>query len=118
MLDKNKRKYPRADVQLEVVVAGGEEGREYTVQAVNISAGGVCVSLPDFIAADTPVEMVVKLPDSGSPLETKGRIIWSLERRKLLKRKEPLFDTGIEFLELGQEERQRLIRFTQDILFR
>jgi len=115
--NENRRKYPRADLEVDVKLRAGREQKEIQVRTRNISAGGVCVMLAEMLPVGTQLRMVLELPDTGSALDAVGEVVWSLRQHKLLKRKTDVFETGIKFVDLDNRDRDRLIRIAQNYLF-
>ena len=114
---QNRRKYPRVDVEIQVIVRDGSESVNYRTQTRDVGAGGVCVKLDSFLEAQTPVAITLNLPDTHPPLETVGRVTWCVRERRFIGRRHPAYDTGISFTDLNAEQRERLIRFAHSFLY-
>jgi len=114
---RNRRKYPRVEVEIQVTVRDGSESVNFISATTDVSAGGICVRLESFVEAPTPVNVVLKLPDDQPPLETAGRVAWCVRERKRIGRKRPAYETGISFPSLSTEQRERLIRFAHSFLY-
>ena len=114
---QNRRKYPRVEVEIQVIVGDGSESLNFKSETRDVSAGGVCVRLESFVEAPTPVNVLLKLPDDQAPLETVGRVAWCVRQRTLIGRKRPAYETGISFPDLSSDQRERLIRFAQGFLY-
>ncbi len=112
--EDNRRKYPRADIVVDAEVSFEREQKDFRVRTTNIGAGGICVVLPEMFPAGTELRLVLSLPDGDSALEVAGEVVWTLRQRKLLKKKTDGFDTGIEFVDVDQQSRNRLIRIAQN----
>ena len=115
--DKNRRKYPRADVVVGAEVRCEHDEASFQVNTTNIGAGGICVVLPEMLPAGTKLCLSLRLPDSDTAFEVAGTVTWTLRQRTLLKRKQGGFETGIEFVDIEQHDRERLIRIAQNYIF-
>jgi len=115
--DDNRRKYPRADLVVAAEVRCEYEQKSFHVRTKNIGAGGICVVLPEMLPAGTQLCLSLRLPDADAAFEVAGKVVWTLRQRKLLKKKPGGFDTGIEFVDIEQQDRDRLIRIAQDYIF-
>jgi len=115
--DSNRRKYPRADIVVDAEVNCEDEQRIFQVRTKNIGAGGICVALPEMFTAGTELRMMLRLPDAETAVLIKGEVVWTLRQRRFLQRKSEVFETGIKFVELDQQDRDRLIRIAQDYIF-
>ena len=115
--DDNRRKYPRADLVVDTEVRCEHDERSFHVSTKNIGAGGICVVLPEMLPAGTELRLALRLPDADAPFEVTGEVLWALRQRRLLKRKQGGFDTGIEFVDVDQHDRDRLIRVAQNYIF-
>jgi c-di-GMP-binding flagellar brake protein YcgR len=113
----NRRKYPRVDVEIQVTVQGGAESLTFKTETRDVSAGGIRVRLDSFIEAQSPVAVVLGLPDGQPPLETVGQVTWCVREKRLLSRKGAAYDTGISLTDLNFAHRERLIRFAQSLLY-
>jgi len=114
---ENRRKYPRATLEVDVEFRVGREQKEFRVQTKNVSAGGICVMLPEMLPVGTELRVALELPDAERALDVAGEVVWTLRQRKLLKRKTDAFETGIKFVDLDNRDRDRFIRIAQDYLF-
>jgi len=77
-----------------------------TAQASDISRGGIRVMLVSNYGIGSRLRMAIAAPDGGEPIRVTGRVAWT----------QPItvcglttYDTGIEFLDLPDEDRERLV---------
>jgi len=106
----NRRKFPRVNFPCMVIVKSthGEEDILLT-HTENIGTGGLCVTLKKSFKMFTPVVLELDLLDAGKHIRCNGKVCWSI-RRKMDDKKKPLFyDIGIEFLDLGHYDHQRIV---------
>ncbi len=115
--NENRRKYPRADLAVETEVRYGGSADNVRVSTKNVGAGGVCILLPALVPAGTEVAMTIHLPDKLPSIEVSGKVVWAMQQRKLLRKKEGSFETGIEFTNIEPAERDRIIRLMSEFLY-
>jgi len=76
---------------------------------LNISAGGMCVLMADPMREGTTPTLSFTLPDDPQPVLCKGRITWCRTSRI-----DPeLYEVGLAFLEIGDEDRRRVMEFVE-----
>jgi c-di-GMP-binding flagellar brake protein YcgR len=100
------RRFPRVKYHCTVRLHQADQDTSISAQTENLGLGGVCVLLEQGLDIFSPVDLEIDLNDGQSPLKAAGTIVWVVRRRDL--RKGILFDTGIEFAQLGPEEKNRL----------
>jgi len=66
---------------------------------LNISEGGMYIQAVASLSADELSDLSFRIPGSGYPIETSGKIVWVGESRK---------DAGIQFVNLPEEARLKL----------
>ena len=105
----DKRRFPRANYPCKVVVLRNDLRETFSTHTENIGTGGVCVILPRELPKFCPVQLLLYLKDGSGPLESNGRIIWSIKR-------DDSYDTGIEFIDLKEKYSLRVEKIIQDSL--
>ena len=106
-----RRKFPRlnAVVNVEYSIIG-EGPLKYTESTKNIGAGGICLIVYEEIKINTLLSLKFFLPDSNEPIQAKGRVVWKGEfsiSSDQIRR----YDLGIEFVEIGEEDRERISKY-------
>jgi len=82
----------------------------------NIGAGGICVVLDSDFGLFEVVSLEIYLEDGLEPILCKGTIVWVVKRHPA-KKTEPLrYDTGIEFQDINEQDRQRIYNLVNNIL--
>ena len=108
---KERRKFPRLKLELIVrykILADSAGNLE--AQTIDISAGGVCLVTRERIKTGTVLVMDIKFPQSDKPVIVEGRAIWSAESSLgLSPAGHKRFDNGIEFVQISDSDRQRII---------
>ena len=67
---------PRVRHDATVRLQTGDLGAAFDARSVNLSVGGVFVEADKVLDPGAQVEMRVNLSDGGSPLETRGEVVW------------------------------------------
>ena len=99
-----------------VIVKKKDTSLVFRTQTENLSIGGVCVILEKGLPKGTPVDIELYLPDLSIPVYGNGRIAWSAKRNEYVKRKPLQFDTGIEFIEMADQDKARLKLIIEELL--
>lgn len=112
----NKRRFPRANFPCLIRVRKKGSRRAFSTHTENIGAGGICVILEKDLGLFSPVELEIGLRDNLPQLECGGSIVWVVQRAEYEKRKPNHYDTGIEFVNLKEEDRMRIDTIVDRIL--
>lgn len=99
-----------------VIVKKKETSVVFRTQTENLSVGGVCVILEKGLLKNTPVEIELFLPDYPIPITCAGKVAWSIRRNEYKRRKPLHFDTGLEFVDITQEDKSRLRRIIEELV--
>lgn len=78
----------------------------------NISATGICIFINEEIESNSLLLVTIYLLDGSTPIETKGKIAWIRPSSFLNMQDRKHFDAGIEFVEITEEDRKRLVHYT------
>ncbi|HAJ57505.1 MAG TPA: hypothetical protein DCL35_07030 [Candidatus Omnitrophica bacterium] len=91
-----------------------EDASSKKIQAFteNISTTGICIFINENIAINSFLLITIYLLDGSTPIETKGRVAWTRPSDFLNIQGKNHFDAGIEFVEIGEEDRARLKYYT------
>ena len=108
----DKRCFPRANFECHVVVRRKDHPESFSTRTENIGVGGICVILDKGLELFTEVIVEVAFPDNQSPLINDGKIVWVVKEAVSNKR----FDTGIEFINLPEEQQKRIERIVENVL--
>lgn len=110
-LRKERREFPRLNVELFVrykIVRPPEQ--EVEAKTKNISGGGVCLITREQLKPGVILAMDIKFPHSTQPALVSGRVVWSAESGLgPSPAGHERFDNGIEFVEINDLDRQRII---------
>lgn len=104
--DFERRRFPRAEIPCKIVV--DSRTKMFATRTVNISEGGIRVVLKARL--DTLIDIGLELMIEGEKaICCKGKVAWVLERPDTARNGAMVYDTGIEFRDLAEGDRN-LIR--------
>ncbi len=110
----NKRKFPRIEVACDVNVKEHNSPELISTKTENVGEGGVCLILDSAIAPFSRVDLKLDIGKLGeAPIECSGKIVWCI-RSQVLHQKEVKYDTGVEFLDISPEDRDRVKKFIEE----
>ena len=114
----DKRKFPRANYKCLLRVF--QSGRRETIEThtENIGAGGICVVVKNIFELFEGVELEVFLREDENPISCRGKVVWVVKQHTVDKKKEPMYDIGIEFMDISEEDRKCISGLVQNILTR
>lgn len=106
----NKRQFPRINYPCLIVIRNGDEDKNDIVLAHtdNIGVGGVCVALRQSVKIFSVLEIELDLLDLGDHIRCKGKVAWNIEKESCDKKNPKIFDVGIEFIDIADEDQSRL----------
>lgn len=105
----NRRKFPRANYPCLIIIRHNHAGPEAMLtHTENIGIGGVCIILKRSIKLFTPVELEIDLLDTSTHIKCEGKVVWSVQRRNSEDKKPSFYDTGVEFMNIGMKDQQRI----------
>lgn len=105
----NRRKFPRINYPCLVTIRHEEEIKDVVLtHTENVGIGGVCVTLKKGLKIFSPVELELDLLDMGEHIKGKGKVVWSVRRASEIQNKPLFYDTGIEFVDVAEKDRERI----------
>ncbi len=112
----DQRKFPRVNYKCRIRVS--RDGKEEVIDTFteNIGAGGICVILDRDFGLFEEVALEIFLEDGDRPILCKGAIVWVVKRHPAVKTETVMYDTGVEFLDIADADRDRVDHLVQDIL--
>ena len=112
----NRRRFPRANYACVVKVRYKGDSEIFNTQTENIGCGGVCVMLPKDVKIFSPVEIDLDLNDSKPNVTCDATVVWVIRRSEIKEVTPTTFDTGVEFSNLKDEDKQRIEQIIQECL--
>jgi c-di-GMP-binding flagellar brake protein YcgR len=110
---KEKRRFVRADLPCKIEVYVPKQ-RVFNTHTENISEGGVRVILENKIEVFSIVGLEVYL--GKEPIICKGRVVWVIEKANPVSEKILLYDIGIEFYEIKEEDKHIIKNFVESVV--
>jgi len=109
-----KRDFVRLNLNVRVdwkkIIETSDFVGEFPDATRNISAGGLCLSMDERLQIGDKLQLRMKLP-SEKIINAQGRVVWIREFEINSREYKKTFDTGIEFTEIRDEDREKINKF-------
>lgn len=102
------RRFPRVDYKCIILIKGAFLWRHIKTHTENIGVGGICVMVRRELKKFGTVKLKVVLENGSAPIECGARVVWTVKRDLAPSR--ALYDTGIEFIDIGPADKERIER--------
>ena len=79
----------------------------------NVSPGGICFLVDEEIGVNTLLSLKIYLPDNRDAIEAKARVVWTKVSSFLSVEKRKHYDLGLEFVEIDENDRQRIWQYIE-----
>lgn len=112
----NRRKFPRAKYSCSIFIKKKDSSRAISTRTENIGAGGICVMLDEDLGLFQTVDLELRLDDNNPPIKSSATVVWVVKKHPEKKGDIYLYDTGVEFVNLTDAERERLLKIVNSIL--
>jgi len=112
----DKRRFPRARYECKIHIRRKDSLKTITTATENIGGGGICVVLDEDLGLFHGVDLEITLDDGNSPVSCAGTVVWVVKKRRSQMDPVSLFDTGIEFVDISDNDVQRIINIVEAIL--
>ena len=112
----NSRKFPRAYYKCNIVIKKRLTSKVISTQTENLGAGGICVIIKEDIGLFQGVDVELYLEDKGPPIKCGGTVVWVVKKSEPKHKGSYVYDTGVEFIDLRPEDRERIIEVVESIL--
>ena len=109
----DKRHFPRANYPCKITVKRKDNPDVLTAQTENIGVGGICIIISKDLGIFAPVEIELDLLDGNEIIRCDGAAVWIVGKKQ---EKDMIFDTGIEFTNLKEEDADRIDTIVQRII--
>ncbi len=112
------RRFPRLDipVDIEYGIFKKESSQEGKAVTKNISAGGICLIVYEKIEIDTILDIRSNLKDINYIIKARGKVVWN-SYFTTMSDNIAHYDLGIEFVEIKDEDRQKLSQYVLNLKF-
>ena len=105
----DRRRFPRAHYKCLIRIMKREKSRPIATYTENIGAGGLCVIVNENLGLFQGVSLELDLEDTaGSRIACTGTVVWVVRKREAGEKPKELYDTGIEFIDIKEEDRKRI----------
>ena len=105
-----RRKFPRVEVEIRLVEITTEDEGIFSGVTKNLSVGGICVLIERELESGVLTILRIILPDDKPPIECNAQVSWSELYLRVPKK---LYACGMKFLDLEEEDEQRLADFLE-----
>ena len=111
----NRRKFPRANYKCLITIKKRLTAKTISTQTENIGAGGICVLIKDDLGLFQGVDLEIFLDENRPPIKCGGTVVWVV-KKATTKKSAYLYDTGIEFIDVRPEDREKISEIVEEIL--
>ena len=112
----NRRKFPRANYKCLIVIKKRLNSKTISTQTENIGAGGICVIIKEDIGLFQGVDVELNIDDNRPPIKCGGTVVWVVKKSEPRQKGIYSYDTGIEFIDIRPEDRDRVSEIVDKIL--
>jgi len=107
-----RRRYPRLRASIvEYYPIENSSAKEITFTE-NLGGGGICFLASEKLQVGTMIFLKIYLPIASQPILAKGRVVWTKESSFLDSRNRQSYDLGVEFIEIDEEDRKKILDYT------
>lgn len=111
----NRRKFPRANYKCLITIKRRLNAKTISTQTENIGAGGICVLVKEDLGLFQGVDLELFLEDKSTPIKCGGTVVWVV-RKAGPKKGAFIYDTGVEFIDIRPEDREKISEVVEVIL--
>jgi Tfp pilus assembly protein PilZ len=86
--------------------------KTYQAFVENVSALGVCMFVNEAITVGTVLSLTIFLLDGSAPITVQGKAVWARPSVFVTSKEKLHFDVGVEFTDISEEDRDRLMKYT------
>jgi len=110
----NRRKFPRVDYNCRIYIRKKDSTKTISTHTENIGAGGICVILEEGLSLFQGVALELDVKN-GVPASVKcsGTVVWVVRQRDARAGSAMRYDTGIEFVDIGEEDTNRISKVVE-----
>ena len=111
----NRRKFPRANYKCLITIKRRLNAKTISTQTENIGAGGICVLVKEDLGLFQGVDLELFFEEKMPPIKCGGTVVWVV-RKTGSKKGVYIYDTGIEFIDIRPEDRDKISELVEIIL--
>jgi c-di-GMP-binding flagellar brake protein YcgR len=112
-MTEDRRRFARLACAIEADYSVVKKGQTVpsSTDTRNVSLGGLSFMSFDRLVPGDTLKMKLTVPGLSQPLAVRARVIWCSPTKLGGIETDEVFDTGIEFTEISEEDRERLNQF-------
>ena len=114
----NRRKFPRANYECQITIKKRLNAKSISTETENIGAGGICVIIGDDLGLFQGVDVEINLKDDNPIIKSGGTVVWVVKNADPKNKGQTAYDTGIEFIDIRPEDRERITDVVEHLLDR
>lgn len=112
----NRRKFPRANYKCLISIKKRLTAKTISTHTENVGAGGICVLIKEDLGLFQGVDLELFLEEGDAPIKSGGTVVWVVKKSEPKQKGAYLYDTGIEFIDIRPEDREKLTEIVEQIL--
>lgn len=112
----NRRKFPRASYKCLISIKKRLNAKTISTHTENVGAGGICVLIKEDLGLFQGVDLELFLDDKNPPIKSGGTVVWVVKKSDTGKKGAYIYDTGIEFIDIRPEDREKIADVVDEIL--
>lgn len=112
----NRRRFPRAYYTCLITIKKRLTSKTISTHTENIGAGGICVLLKEDLGLFQGVDVELFVSETNPPIKCGGTIVWVVKKSDPKQKGAYFFDTGIEFIDIRPEDREKISEVVEEIL--
>jgi c-di-GMP-binding flagellar brake protein YcgR len=112
----NRRNFPRVKYPCLVTIWYEEEGNDkeiFLTHTENLGIGGAAVICHKRFKLFSPIDLEIDLLDMETHVRCKGKIVWLVQRKDPDVRRPVVYDIGVEFQDIKEEDARRISTIVQ-----
>ena len=112
----NRRKFPRANYKCLISIKKRLTAKTISTHTENVGAGGICVLIKEDLGLFQGVDLELFIDEGKTPIKSGGTVVWVVKKSEPRQKGSYLYDTGIEFIDIRPEDREKLTDIVEQIL--
>jgi c-di-GMP-binding flagellar brake protein YcgR len=112
----NRRKFPRANYKCLISIKRRLTDKTISTHTENVGAGGICVMIKEDLGLFQGVDLELFLEDGKTAIRSGGTVVWVVKKSDSRQKSVVIYDTGIEFIDMRPEDREKLDEAVETIL--
>jgi len=111
----NRRRFPRVKYPCLVTIwyEDGSEKETFLTHTQNLGIGGIGLMHDQRLKMQARVSVEIDLMDMESHVRCDSRVVWVVQRKEHDKHKPMIFDVGLEFENLSEDDKRRISGIVQ-----